>query len=106
VITAELLVQADAHPHRWHQGDNKMTKYARIIPIVLALGTANITSAEAGCLKGAVVGGVAGHLAHHHAVMGAIAGCAVGHHMAVEKKREEQQRLRAHEDGHDVQGHW
>ena len=35
-----------------------------------------------GCIKGAVVGGVAGHYLHHHAVLGAVAGCIVGHHMA------------------------
>ena len=59
---------------------------------VLVLGAATIDPVEAGCLKGAVVGGVAGHVANHHAVIGAIAGCAVGHHVAVVKKREEEQR--------------
>jgi hypothetical protein len=78
--------------------ESKMTKYALIVSMVLAMGSANITAAQAGCLKGAVVGGVAGHFAHHHAVMGAIAGCAVGHHMAVEKKREGRlQRQHAHD---------
>ena len=42
-----------------------------------------------GCLKGAVVGGVAGHYAGHHGVLGAIGGCAVGHHMANEKAKEQ-----------------
>jgi hypothetical protein len=37
---------------------------------------------HAGCLTGAAVGGVAGHMAGHHAVLGAAAGCAVGHHEA------------------------
>ncbi|MEI9932563.1 MAG: hypothetical protein WDM89_19000 [Rhizomicrobium sp.] len=46
------------------------------------------TSANAGCLKGAVVGAIAGHYAHHHAVLGAMAGCAIGHHMAVEAKKQ------------------
>jgi hypothetical protein len=46
------------------------------------------TAANAGCVKGMVVGAVAGHLAHHHAVLGAIAGCAVGHHMAVEARKQ------------------
>jgi hypothetical protein len=36
----------------------------------------------AGCLKGAAVGGVAGHVAGHHGVLGAGAGCVVGHHEA------------------------
>ncbi|MBB6113513.1 outer membrane lipoprotein SlyB [Rahnella inusitata] len=42
----------------------------------------------AGCLKGAVVGGVAGHL-KHHAVLGAVAGCAVGHHLASQAKKQQ-----------------
>lgn len=40
------------------------------------------TAQAAGCLKGAAVGGVAGHYAHHHAVIGAVGGCLVGRHMA------------------------
>jgi hypothetical protein len=44
--------------------------------------------AQAGCLKGAAVGAVAGHVAHHHAILGAIAGCAIGHHMAVEARKQ------------------
>ena len=35
-----------------------------------------------GCLRGAAVGGVAGHMAGHHGKMGAAAGCIVGHHRA------------------------
>ena len=41
-----------------------------------------------GCLKGAVIGGVAGHL-KHHAVLGAVAGCAVGHHLAAQAKKQQ-----------------
>jgi hypothetical protein len=36
----------------------------------------------AGCIKGAVVGGTAGHFMGHHGVLGAMAGCAIGHHRA------------------------
>ena len=39
-----------------------------------------------GCLKGAAVGGVGGHVAGHHGLIGAAAGCAVGHHMANKKQ--------------------
>lgn len=47
---------------------------------VLALGS--ISPAEAkGCLKGAIVDGVAGHMAGH-GKLGAAAGCAIGHHQA------------------------
>lgn len=41
-----------------------------------------------GCLKGAIVGGVAGHL-KHHAVIGAVAGCAIGHHLAAQAKKQQ-----------------
>jgi hypothetical protein len=34
------------------------------------------------CIKGAIVGGVAGH----HGVLGAAAGCIVGHHEAKREK--------------------
>lgn len=47
-------------------------------------------AAEAkGCLKGAVVGGVGGHLAGGHGVLGAGAGCLVGRHMANKKSKQE-----------------
>src|SRR4051794_15892664 len=48
--------------------------------LVLAAGLAGPAHAK-GCLKGAAVGGLAGHMAHH-GVLGAAGGCAVGHHMA------------------------
>ncbi len=59
-----------------------------ILTGLLALGA--VTFAEAtfvdtaaarpgGCIKGAIVGGVAGHLAHH-GMLGAAAGCAYGLH--------------------------
>lgn len=48
------------------------------------------TAAEAkGCIKGAVVGGVAGHFAHRHTLLGAAAGCIIGHHMAHKKEQQE-----------------
>lgn len=40
-----------------------------------------------GCTKGAVVGGVAGHMAGKHGVAGAGAGCAIGHHEAAKKEK-------------------
>jgi hypothetical protein len=36
----------------------------------------------AGCLKGAMVGGVAGHYLGHHGWLGAAAGCLIGRHSA------------------------
>ena len=49
--------------------------------VFLILATA--TSAEAkGCIKGALVGGTAGHFAGHHGLLGAAAGCVIGRHQA------------------------
>ncbi|MFT0180464.1 hypothetical protein ACMSIO_08385 [Pseudomonas benzopyrenica] len=56
----------------------------------LLLGASQATFA-AGCVKGAVVGGAAGHVAGGHGVAGAAAGCAIGHHEANKKAKEEQQ---------------
>ncbi|HVH80001.1 MAG TPA: hypothetical protein VM782_11455 [Stellaceae bacterium] len=55
---------------------------------VLALsGVAAIQPAQAGCLSGAAVGGVAGHFVGHHGLIGAGIGCAVGHHREVMRER-------------------
>ena len=54
--------------------------------------------ADAGCLTGAVVGGVAGHMVHHHALAGAAVGCVVGHEMTVRKKRQREAERRAWRD--------
>jgi len=44
---------------------------------------ATVQSVEAkGCLKGAAVGGTAGHFAGHHGFIGAAAGCVIGRHEA------------------------
>ena len=40
-----------------------------------------------GCLEGAAVGGVAGHMAGKHGAVGAAGGCAVGHHEANKKDK-------------------
>lgn len=45
-----------------------------------------------GCIKGAAVGGVAGHVAGKHGVLGAAAGCAIGHHEAAKKEKAQQQQ--------------
>jgi len=56
----------------------------------LLLGASQATFA-AGCVKGAVVGSAAGHVADGHGVAGAAAGCAIGHHEANKKAKQEQQ---------------
>jgi len=59
---------------------------------ILALSSAALpgTAQAAGCLKGAAVGGVAGHYAGHHGLLGAGIGCAIGHHEAAKRAREQQ----------------
>lgn len=58
-------------------------------PLMIGLGMIGFTSAaNAGCLKGAIIGGLAGHLVHH-GVLGAAAGCAYGAHEQNKYDREE-----------------
>jgi len=62
--------------------------------LMLAVALSSVSFAAqvqaAGCLKGAVVGGVAGHyVGKGHAVLGAAGGCIVGHHMAAKKAKED-----------------
>jgi hypothetical protein len=53
-----------------------------IVAAVLMCAGLGTQAHAAGCVSGAAVGGVAGHLAGRHAVLGAAAGCAIGHHEA------------------------
>ena len=57
------------------------TFFAAVLMSAAALSLAAPQAEARGCIKGALVGGAAGHMAHH-GIMGALAGCAVGHHMA------------------------
>lgn len=66
-----------------------------IRPLVLAAATLSLSFATAapadakGCIKGAIVGGVAGHyVGRGHALAGAAAGCIAGHHLAKKHARE------------------
>ena len=52
-------------------------------------GAAGAADAK-GCVKGAIVGGAAGHLAHH-GWLGAAAGCVIGHHEASKNDTTKQQ---------------
>lgn len=49
--------------------------------VLFAFATSGLANAK-GCLKGAAVGAVGGHVAGHHGLLGAAAGCAVGRHLA------------------------
>jgi hypothetical protein len=48
----------------------------------LALAAAAMPADAKGCIKGALIGGIAGHYASRHGFLGAAAGCVVGHHLA------------------------
>ena len=74
-----------------------------LLPAALAVfmgaGWVVAPAQAAGCLKGAAVGGVAGHLAGHHGVLGAGAGCVIGHHEATKAAREKAQQQQQGSDG-------
>ena len=59
---------------------------------LIAAGWVASPAHAAGCLKGAAVGGVAGHVAGHHGVLGAGAGCIIGHHEASKHAKENAQQ--------------
>jgi hypothetical protein len=46
--------------------------------LALAFSTATIPAQAKGCIKGALIGGKAGHFAGHHGLLGAAAGCVIG----------------------------
>ena len=62
-----------------------MVAVSMILSATLLSGSAD----AAGCLKGAAVGGVAGHYAGNHGVLGAGVGCVVGRHHANKQDRQE-----------------
>jgi hypothetical protein len=70
-----------------------------LMPAALALALAAWLTPSpvqaAGCLKGAAIGGVAGHFAGHHGLLGAGAGCIIGHHEASKHVREGAEQDRA-----------
>ena len=75
---------------------------AILLPAAFAVAVTGValssTPAPAkGCLKGAVIGGVAGHYVGHHGLLGAGAGCIIGHHEANKRARE---RERAYQEGY------
>ena len=53
--------------------------------LALAIALMSAPADAKGCLKGAAIGGVAGH----HGLIGAAAGCAIGHHEAKRNERNE-----------------
>jgi hypothetical protein len=63
---------------------------AAALALALTTGVSSPPTQAAGCLKGAAVGGVAGHFAGHHGALGAGAGCVIGHHEANKHARQQQ----------------
>ena len=59
------------------------------LALISSLTVFSQTAEAKGCLKGAAVGGVGGHLAGGHGLLGAGAGCLVGRHMANKKDKQE-----------------
>jgi hypothetical protein len=76
------------------------------LTFVLAVGLSPAQVQAAGCLKGAAIGGVTGHLAGHHGLLGAGAGCVIGHHEADKHAREraEQDRASGNSSDHGYNG--
>jgi hypothetical protein len=68
---------------------------------VIAVMAINGPADARGCLKGAAVGGAAGHYVGHHGLLGAAAGCLIGRHEA-NKHEIEQERVHKQSDYHNV----
>ena len=66
------------------------TRFCTLALFVAVAASPQLAAAK-GCLKGAAVGGVGGHVAGGHGVVGAAAGCAVGRHMANKKDKQQAQ---------------
>jgi hypothetical protein len=63
--------------------------------LMLSLASTGAAYAKPSCAKGAIVGGVGGHVAGKHGLLGAAAGCAIGHHMAKKQEKERQRQAQA-----------
>jgi uncharacterized protein YcfJ len=70
-----------------------MIKTIAATAMILSLALAAPPADAKGCMKGAAVGGVAGHyVGSGHGVLGATAGCLVGRHYAKKQARQQQHR--------------
>jgi len=62
-------------------------KFAVVAGAIASLASATPLRAK-GCIRGAIVGGVAGHyVGRRHALAGAAAGCIVAHHHYAEQAK-------------------
>jgi hypothetical protein len=64
---------------------------AMIVMTPLVMLAAPSPAQAKGCIKGALIGGVAGHYAGRHGVLGAAAGCIIGRHQAHAAQKRQQQ---------------
>jgi hypothetical protein len=83
--------------HRWRKyprwcgrgGEAQMKSIVAIaVAAMIAVAAVPGSVQAAGCLKGAAVGGVAGHFVGHHGLIGAGIGCVVGRHNANKRAAE------------------
>jgi hypothetical protein len=66
-----------------------MLKTATAATLTALVLLAPSVSEAKGCIKGALVGGVAGRYAGHHGLLGAAAGCLIGRHQAHAAQKEQ-----------------
>ena len=67
-----------------------MPKITVAVATILMLAMAAPAANAKGCIKGAVVGGAAGHyVGSGHGALGAAAGCLVGRHHANKQERQQ-----------------
>jgi outer membrane lipoprotein SlyB len=82
----------------------------QVLSIVAAAGVlmfvGNTTAEAKGCIKGALVGGVAGHYMHRHTLLGAAAGCIIGHHLAHKKEQEQKAAAEKGKQQQQQSSHW
>jgi hypothetical protein len=67
----------------------KIAILAAVAPLALLTLAAPHSAQAAGCIRGAIAGGVIGHFAGHHGLIGAGVGCAYEHHEATKRMREQ-----------------
>jgi hypothetical protein len=60
--------------------------------LTLGLAATAMPADAKGCIKGPLIGCIAGHYASHHGVLGAAAGCVVGHHLAKQRAMQNSSR--------------
>src|SRR5277367_3646669 len=67
----------------------KIAILTAVAPLALMVLAIPHSAQAAGCVRGAIAGGVIGHYAGHHGLIGAGVGCAYEHHEATKRMREQ-----------------